>query len=148
MEIFGDSDIGNICRFGYWRYLEIWILEIFGYLEIWILEIRRCAENMFFLIKYIHLCMLNTKHVHFPFEILIFWLIWEAKKAARARRHIPRQVPGRIACWEPKMLNLYWFLCYFRIRNEAAQPRAATIQFLNEPQGPHSASTVWGIFLV
>ena len=52
MEIFGDSDIGYNWRFGYWRYLEIWILGI-GYwrldigdlefgdriLEIWILEI-------------------------------------------------------------------------------------------------------------
>ena len=40
LEMFGDSDIAEIWRFGYWRYLEIWILEIFGDLDIgdWILE--------------------------------------------------------------------------------------------------------------
>ena len=89
--------------------------------------------------------MLNTKIVYIPYEILIFGLLWEAKNAARKIRHIPRQVPGRIACWEPKMLILYQFLYYYRIRNEAARPRAARIQFLKKPQGPHSASTVWGM---
>ena len=98
-----------------------------------------------FLMEYWYFCMLNTKNVHFPSEISIFWLLWEAKNAARARGHIPRQIPGRVACWEPKMLILYWFLHYFRIQNEAAQPPAPRIQFLKEPQGPHSASTVWGI---
>ena len=28
LEMFGNSDIGDIRRFVYWRYLEIWILEI------------------------------------------------------------------------------------------------------------------------
>ena len=44
----------------------------------------------------------------------------------------PRQRPGRIVCWEPKMLILYWFLYYLRHRNEAAQPRARGIQYVKE----------------
>ena len=34
MEIFQDLDIGDIWKFGYRKYLEIWILEIFGDLDI------------------------------------------------------------------------------------------------------------------
>ena len=86
--------------------------------------------------------MLNARNVHFPYEILTCLLIW-SQNASRIREHKcrqrarsvpadPRQIPGRIACWEPKMLILYWFLYYFRIRNEAAQPPATGIQYVKE----------------
>ena len=103
MEIFGDLDIGDS-----WR-----LLEIFGKLDIGDLDIEDISKFGYwrfvdvqkihvFLMKYIHFCMLSTKNVHFPHEILIFWLLWEAKNAARARGHTGDISPGRIACWDPK----------------------------------------------
>jgi len=58
LEIFGDLDIENIRRFGYWKYFKIWISGIFGYSSLgfwrsaigdldirdWILEIWKYLE--------------------------------------------------------------------------------------------------------
>ena len=58
LEIFGKWDIGDldiedISKFGYWRFVDLQKIYVF-------------------LMKYIHVCMLNTKNVHFSYERLIF----------------------------------------------------------------------------
>ena len=92
-----------------------------------------------FLMQFIHFSMLNARNVHFLYEILTFLLIWGAKMPPESENinggsapADPRQRRGRIACWEPKMLILFWFLYYFRIRNEAAQPPSYRIQYVKE----------------
>ena len=82
--------------------------------------------------------MLNTKNAHFPCEILIFWLLRDAKNAARAWGHPPRQDPRQDPMLGPKKEKIPYL-------NGKTQPRGTRIQFLKEPQGPHSASTVWGM---